>query len=483
MNGHQLSIPNNDIDKTFVLKSALVIPKKYSTEPFYDQIKSDLTRTTKTYNKSTIIKNEFFIETDDYLVIPRNYPIKNYIKEKFNIIDKRHEGFKINIEHRIKPRSEAQKKAIEVLLNNESAILQLAPGVGKTVISIYAIAERKVKTFILVHRDSLADQWKERILTFTNLSPEDVSRVTSQTFSEDLKKPISICTTQTFLSLLKRNPMSFLQELDNANIGAFFGDEVHTTVGAPTFSECSIRIASKYTYGLSATPYRYDGNGDIIEYHLGKIFSDEDIFGTMPINVTVILANFEIDTPRRYQYIRWGGEFQRSRYLNLMKKSDTFMRLARGIIDKIQYDRNVLFVVERINLIDELYASTKIENKSRFYRSTKLEELNSQMTFATPGKCRDGVDAPWKDCVVTTSPIGNIEQLAGRVQRFKENKKTPILIDIVDYGCKDIARTLFNRLKFYDAKKWQVNFVLVNNGETKAIPYDVAIRLISGGAL
>lgn len=483
MNGRQLSILDNNADKSFILKSALVISKKYSAEPFYEQIKTDLRRTSKTYNKSTIITNEFFIETEDYLIIPRNYPLKRYVHEKFEIIDKRHEGFPINIEHRIKPRSEAQEKAIEILLSNDSAILQLAPGVGKTVISIYAIAERKVKTFILVHRDSLADQWKERILTFTNLTSDDVSRVTSQTFSEDLKKSISICTTQTFLSLLKRNPIDFLQELDKANIGAFFGDEVHTTVGAPTFSECSIRIPSKYTYGLSATPYRYDGNGDIIEYHLGKIFSDDDIFGTMPVTVTVILADFEIDTAKRYMYVRWGGEFQRARYLNLMKKSETFMRLARGLIDKLQNERNILFVAERIKLIDELYASTKTVNKSKFYQSAKLEELNSQVTFATPGKCRDGIDAPWKDCVVMTSPIGNIEQISGRVQRFKEDKKKPIMIDIVDYGCRDIARTLFNRLKFYDSKKWQVNFVLISNGETKPIPYDIAIKLISGGSL
>jgi len=469
------------MEKTFILTSALIIPKKYSSDPFYEDIKRDLTRTSKTYNKSTIIKNEFFIENEDYLIIPRNYPIQRFLKEKFSVIDKRHEGLPINIEHKITPRSDAQKNAIKTLMENESAILQLAPGVGKTVISIYLIAQRKLKTFILVHRDSLVDQWKERILSFTNLTSDDVSRIRSDSFVEDLKKPISICTAQTFLSLIKRNPDEFLKAINEANIGAFFGDEVHTTVGAPTFSECSIRIPAKYTYGLSATPYRYDGNGDIIEYHLGKVFSDDDIFGTMPINVTVILANFNIDTQKSYRYIRWGGEFQRARYLNMMKKSEVFMNIAKGLIDKLTQDRDIIFVSERIKLIDELFISTKTPDKSKFYRDAKLDAMNNKITFATPGKVRDGIDAPWKDCVVMTSPISNIEQLSGRVQRVKENKKQPIMIDIVDIGCRDIARTFFNRLKFYDNKKWKVNFILVSD-ETKAVPRDVAIKFISGGS-
>lgn len=468
------------MEKTFILTSALVIPKKYSSEPFYEEIKRDLTRISKTYNKSTVVINEFFLENDDYLVIPRNFPLQKFLKEKFVIIDKRHTGFPINISHKITPRSEAQKSAIKTLIENESAILQLAPGVGKTVISIYAIAERKVKTFILVHRDSLVDQWKERILNFTDLDPSDISRIRSESFVEDLKKSISICTTQTFLSLLKRNPEEFLLAINDANIGAFFGDEVHTTVGAPTFSECSIRIPAKYTYGLSATPYRYDGNGDIIEYHLGKVFSDDDIIGTMPVNVTVILSNFEIDTPLRYRYIRWGGEFQRSRYLNLLKKSDTFMNIAKSLIDKLSTNREVIFVAERIKLIDELFLYAKTIDKSKFYRDAKLDAMKAKITFATPGKVRDGIDAPWKDCVVMTSPISNIEQLSGRVQRFKEDKKQPIMIDMVDIGCRDIARTFFNRLKFYESKKWKVTFILTSE-ETKEIPRDVAINLISGG--
>jgi hypothetical protein len=112
------------------------------------------------------------------------------------------------------------------------------------------------------------------------------------------------------------------------------------------------------------------------------VFSDDDIFGTMPINVTVILANFNIDTQKSYRYIRWGGEFQRARYLNMMKKSEVFMNIAKGLIDKLTQDRDIIFVSERIKLIDELFISTKTPDKSKFYRDAKLDAMNNKITFA-----------------------------------------------------------------------------------------------------
>jgi superfamily II DNA or RNA helicase len=274
--------------------------------------------------------------------------------------------------------------------------------------------------------------------------------------------------------------MEFLTALDSANVGVFIADEVHTSVGAPTFSECSIHVPSKYTYGLSATPYRYDGNGDIIEFHLGKIFTDDDVEGTMPANVTVVLLDYNIDIQSRYTYIRWGGEFQRSRYLNLMKKSIPFYSVLIGLLNKFIPDRDILCMMERIKLIEQTYKDIKCDSKSMFCGSGGLETLKYKLTLATPGKARDGIDAPHKDCIIMTSPISNIEQLAGRVTRTKEGKKEPILVDMVDIGCRDIARTALNRLKFYEKKNWKIQYLLIQN--LKIIPVDNkwATRLIHG---
>lgn len=462
-------------------RSGLLIPTKYKNTRSYINIKEKLERRTRAYGNSAIQTNVFYLESDKFLLIPRNFPLQNFLLgQQYEIHDHRHEGETIDITHNISPRGEVQERAMNYMMTHEDGIIQLSPGVGKTVITIYMIAERKKKSLILVHRDSLAEQWKNRIKSFTNLQDEDISRLSSSTFDDDLDKPIIIATTQTFLSLLKRNRKRFLIKLNNANIGIFVADEVHTSIGAPSFSECSIHMSSKYTYGLSATPYRYDGNGDIIEYHLGEVFADEDTQGTMDAKVTVILLDYEIDTPRRTIYIRWEGQFQRARYLNMMKKSKPFNDAVRGLLTALTKDRNLLCIVERIKLIEDLYKWSPSKSKSKFCGPGGLETLDYKVTFATPGKCRDGVDAPWKDAIIMTSPISNIEQLAGRVTRSHKNKKDPVIVDMVDYGCEDICKSYFRRLDYYSKKNWSIQYLLYNNGKLVHTDADVALSIIRG---
>jgi superfamily II DNA or RNA helicase len=461
-----------------IKRSGLLISKKHQYDDYYIKIKEFLGRRTKEYNSSVYTVNKFYLESEKFLLIPRNFPIHKYVFD-YEIKDFRHDGNLIEIEHNIIPRSKAQKRAIHHLLTNENSTLQLAPGVGKTVIAICMIAERKRKSIILVHRDPLAKQWRNRLKEFTNLEDNDIADLRSNTFEEDLDKPVIIAMVQTFLSLLKRNRERFLIKLNEANIGVCVADEVHTSVGAPTFSECSIHIPAKYTYGLSATPYRYDGNGDIIEFHLGSIFSDDDLEGTMGAKVTVVMLDYQIDTPRRTKYIRWGGDFQRARYLNLIKKSKPFMRAIRGLLGTLK-TRDLICMAERIKLIDELYDWMPIKSKAKFCATGGLETLNSKATFATPGKCRDGIDAPWKDTVIMTSPISNIEQITGRIIRDNENKKTPVIVDMVDYGCSDIAKTFYKRERFYNEKQWPIQYLLFANNRLKPIDSEVTHKILRG---
>ena len=466
------------MNKDIIKCSGLLIPlDKYKNTDEYIKIKEFLTRRTKDYNTDTYTTNKFYMESDNYLTIPRNFPLTEYIHSP-NIKEYSHTGKDINITHNITPRNKVQEDAIYYLMNNDNGILQLLPGVGKTVISIYMIAERKKRTMILVHKNGLADQWKDRLLTFTDLEEPDISRLTSASYEDDLTKPVIITTAQTFISLIKRKYNDFLTSLYTANIGVFIADEVHTSVGAPTFSQCSINIPAKYTYGLSATPYRQDGNEDIIKYHLGEIFKSDDTEGTMKPNVTFIFTDYKIDIRSRYRYLYWGGSFQKSRYLTQMNKSIIFLTLIKNLLLKFKDNRKSLCMLERIKIIDKLYDWMPTENKSKFCGSAKLDVLTKDLTLTTPGKCRDGIDAPWKDSLIMTSPISNIEQVAGRITRTMEGKQTPIIIDIVDYGSKPISSSYFNRRNFYQNKEWKVQYLLYKDNKLKIIDDQVAHELL-----
>jgi len=458
-------------------RSGIIIPSsKYSDQPFYKEIKRFLTRRSQSYQHSNIITSRYYLESENYLTIPRWFPLEKYCY--FKIEDLRHEGKDIDIEHNITPRNETQVNAIKHMLKNEKAVMELAPGVGKTVITIAVIAERKKKTIVLVHLDNLVEQWINRCLQFTNCKRDHIARLRSASFVEDLDKPIIVSTVQTFKSILKRFRKDFLIELNKANVGQFIADEVHTSVGAHHFSECAIHIPSKYTFGLSATPYRNDGNEDIIRYHLGPIFSDEDTAGTMDAKVVVMLLDYKIDVPERFKYIHWDGLFQRARYLNLMKKSKPFMFACKRLLERFKNERNILMVGERIKLIDELYKWLDHPDKSKFCGSADLSAINAQVTLATPGKCRDGIDAPHKDCLIMTSPIANIKQLIGRVVRTHPGKKTPYVIDMVDYGCKPISNTFRHRSDYYQEKGWDVTYILCKDNLLYNIDQREAMNVI-----
>lgn len=463
-------------------KSGIYISKAHRNEKFYKDIINDLTRVITGYNDEVKVCR-FFKETENYILIPRYYPLH---KVGLGTVQINREQFlekpeQINIKHNIIPRNELQERSIKTLMGSKACILQLSPGTGKTVIAIYTIAELKMKSLILVHLESLVEQWKDRLLQFTNLQEDDIARLKSKSFEEDLTKPIIISTAQTFVSLLKRQPDEFLHVLNRSKIGIFISDECHTTSGAPTFSDCSIFIPAVHTYGLSATPKRSDGNLDIIEYHLGKIVASDDADGVMGARVTVILMDYEIDTQRRYRYLYWNEKFQRARYLNLIKKSESFQSCIKLLLNKIVVeDRHSIVVVERIALIDQLFKELQTDNKSKFYKSEPLEKLHYKVTFSTPGKIRDGIDAPFKDCLIMTSPISNIDQMAGRVVRIHPEKKTPIIIDMVDVGCKRMRSTFFSRKRFYEKRGWEIQYITYNNGNIKPINEELATKIISG---
>jgi superfamily II DNA or RNA helicase len=463
------------MDYKFNRFDGIYIPKK---ESFVEEIKDFLIRRVFDFQSQKSISYKFYREIEDQIIVPRFFPLQKFVYSS-SITDNTPSGQNIEINHHIEPRNESQIKAIMFLMNNEHGMIQLIPGSGKTVISIYMIAERKKKTFILVHRDSLVDQWIERLKEFTDVKDNQIVRLRSESFVDDLNHDIIISTAQTFISLLKRKEKEFLSELKKSNIGIFIADEVHTSVGAPTFSLCSLHIPAKYVYGLSATPYRNDGTGDILEYHLGKIFRDTSTSGTMDAKVTFILFDYSIDTPQRFKYLHWNKNFQRSRYLNLLRKSKSVVKISLGLLDKlIKNNRNILFVSERIKLINDLYDQLNFNDKSKFIENAKLDQLEHKVVFSTPGKIRDGIDIPQKDTLIMTSPISNIEQMTGRVLRISDGKQQPHVIDMVDVGCNTIKKTFYQRYKFYQSKGWKIQFMLFHKGKSGMINKEIALKII-----
>lgn len=448
----------------FKQSSGILIPREFENEEFYKNIKSHLTRVVRDFTGVNLTTLKFYIEGDKFLKVPRFFPIEAFVE--CSLKNTLSSGEDIEISHNIKLRDDTQKNAVNYFLSNENGVIQAPPGSGKTVMTIYMVAERKKKTFILVHRDSLVEQWQDRFVSYSSIKSEDVVRLTSKTFKEDLKKPVIISTDQTFISLLKRNRIEFLTELEKAGIGILIADEVHTSVGAPTFAECSVHIPAKYVFGLSATPYRNDGNSDIINYHLGDVFVPGGTASVMRARVTVMCYPYGILSGKSRRYVFWNGELNRARYLNMVAKSPMVEKVSRSILNKFHKEnRNILYVAERIKLLDKMFDLMPGSSKSKFIGSADNSALRSKAVFATIGKVRDGVDASHLDCLIITSPVANIEQLAGRVTRIKDGKNIPVIIDMVDTEEAKIYKTVHNRIRYYKKENWEIQYILLNEDD------------------
>jgi superfamily II DNA or RNA helicase len=61
-----------------------------------------------------------------------------------------------------------QSQAVERVRRHDEGIICAPMAFGKTVVGAALIAARKVNTLVLVHRQQLLDQWRERLAAFFN---------------------------------------------------------------------------------------------------------------------------------------------------------------------------------------------------------------------------------------------------------------------------------------------------------------------------
>ena len=435
------------------VSSSIEIPESEKNTFWVSQILNQLTRVQRRFDNPDMIDTLVFYENKNGVIkIPRLFEIKNSdIQFDLDVTD----GDIIDIDFKAELRNDLQKQAVKYLCTHDSGILKLNPGEGKTVISIASVCAMKRKAIIFVHKDSLVSQWKERFLQFSTLKDEDIGILSTSKYEDVIKKPVVIGTVQTMNSMIKKYPC-LERDFYKANFGIGIWDECHTTGGAQLFSRSIFYIPARKCFGLSATPSRSDHNDDITGMHLGKVFEPQGVSDTL--KPRVVMTYFDTGVMKKFSYfVNYGfpdknGErqsfplFDKNRYMTMLnsKKLTIYVRTIHKIIDVLyKKDRNILTLCERLKLIDSISKGFPKEDVGYFLPRSGKErdsELKKKLVFSTPGSARDGTDNPTLDCLILATPVGNLDQAIGRVCRKKDGKPQPIVIDIVDSGCKDMVK-------------------------------------------
>ena len=89
------------------------------------------------------------------------------------------------------------------------------------------------------------------------------------------------------------------------------------------------------------------------------------------------------------------------------------------------------------NLYSAGVASLGVENCGWFVGKagkkdpSRSDELNKPVTYATYGVARKALDIPKKDCAIFATPMSDIKQIKGRIERVLPNKPQPLILDPV----------------------------------------------------
>lgn len=386
--------------------------------------------------------------------VPVNYTMYK-ITNKFMYIPKyyNNDGTLIENENNpcdIKISSEPRDYQINVikeihneLVKSDSCIACLYTGWGKTFASLYISNLLGVKTLIIVHKETLLEQWREQIIKFLGIEPGIIQ-------GKKIDTSPNVCIGMIQSISMKE----YTSETFNCFSFTIF-DETHH-YSSNVFSNVFYKIGSKYNLGLTATIKRADRLEYTLNWFLGKI----------AVNVKLLLIEPEIHLRSFNDYPEDTVKYLPNGKVNSVGTVSNINKIHKRnlyIIDLIKecYDSNrkILILTNSREHCEFFYSNLKQTHSiGIYYGGMKQEELkksnNCRIIVGTYQMASEGYDNPTLDTLILASPKCSIEQAVGRILR-KKNENPPLVIDIND------TISVFNnwnrkRQSFYKTNKFKV---------------------------
>jgi len=386
---------------------------------------------------------------DQYLYVPKFYGVNAWGEAH---VDQSSEGERIDVkfEGTLSPvQQECTGVFHEMVASSGGSpcggIVVLPCGYGKTVYALQMIACMKRKTLVLVHKNFLVEQWTQRAKQF--LPGVRIGMIQRDVVETDADVVVGMVQS---ISKREYDTEIFKQ------FGLVIIDEAHH-MAARVFSQALLKIPAKYTLALSATPERKDGMTDLLKWSMGEIIyrvkREQEV-----VNITSLVA----ETSKPKIFMNKEGRVNWALMVTSVSKNERRNRLIlKYVLEYINEGRKIIIMSDRVDQLKLLNAmideSGTVASKSFYIGTTSAKERESaekkDILLTTYSMSREALDIPALDTLVMATPVGDIEQVVGRILRKHPDKKTPLVLDVIDpYSIFDCMR--WKRRAYYASQNY-----------------------------
>lgn len=411
-----------------------------------------------------------YLESLSKLYVPRHYGIQHFgepdqVKRSFS------QSIKIDLEFKgsLRPKQREPVKAFMDTCKRGSyssqscgGIVSIECGGGKTVLALNLISRLKRKAIIIVHKEFLMDQWRERIIQFL---PDARIGIIQQ-------KKIQIENKDIVIAMLQSISMKNYPQKTFDDFGFAIVDECHH-IGSEVFSRSLPKIGCKYMLGLSATPKRKDGLSKVFHWYLGPM-----VYSSITQNVTNVeikLINFYSEQePYSKEELTYTGKMCMPKMINNVcayyKRTEFIVELIKEAIEE---NRKIILLSDRRAHLDDLFELVTqqeictvgyyvggMKNKDRKISETK------QLMLSTFTMASEGLDVKELNTAIFASPKSDIRQSIGRILRQKSQDIPPRVYDIVDkFSC--FVNQGIKRRRYYKKNNYKIESISIRDDNSK----------------
>jgi superfamily II DNA or RNA helicase len=359
------------------------------------------------------------------------------------------------------------EKAIKVLQKWNGVTIRGKCGSGKTVAGTYLLWRIKSKrSVVLVDQTNIAEQWAQTIhrhipeAKISFIMPVADQRKICRKVGLDPDRRTKVDTTGDIVIAMAQTVYININEAHPIPVTLLIVDEAHK-FSAPTFANTIFMFEFRYSIGLTATDERPDGLSWVFKRCLGPVVVSLVGRRMNPIVLTIVAPlAMKIDLKDHEMYFcdkiykmmtRWSCRSCHIQDICTVARSgskiayhEVWSRLTNDITYNMflvqlihamwKTGRNVLifskFKDHLRNLRNMIIKEIPEEDTALFFGGMDKDKcLAPRLTFTTYKNSEHALDAPHKDASLLAMPITNVEQTTGRIERYREGKFQPVIID------------------------------------------------------